>query len=125
VTHILAFNVIQVLRFSHVEFLRLLGNRVTSGWQLLNISTFTSGSPFSIYSGIQQTGYGSAGVDRPDQVGRPVLSTNRTVHEDYFGRGSENASFFAIPINVSGSTGPNQGRLGTLRARHLPWPLLP
>jgi hypothetical protein len=97
-----------------VEFLRPLGNRATSGWQLLNITTLTSGLPFSIYSGIQQTGYGSMGVDRPDQVGTPVLSTSRTVREDYFGRGPQNASFFAIPINVQDGTGPNQGRLGTL-----------
>jgi len=109
-----AFNIIEVLPLNRVEFLRPLGNRATSGWQLLNISTVTSGLPFSIYSGIQQTGYGSMGVDRPDQVGAPVLSTSRTVREDYFGRGSRNASFFAIPVNVPGGTGPNQGRLGTL-----------
>jgi hypothetical protein len=114
VTHILAFNIIQVLPFNRVELLRPLGHRVTSGWQLLNISTFTSGLPFSIYSGIQQTGYGSGGVDRPDQVGAPVLSTSRKVREDYFGRGPENPSFFAIPINVPGGTGPNHGVLGTL-----------
>jgi hypothetical protein len=114
VTHIVAFNIIEVLPLNRVEFLRPLGNRATSGWQLLNISTVTSGLPFSIYSGIQQTGYGSMGVDRPDQVGAPVLSTSRTVREDYFGRGSRNASFFAIPVNVPGGTGPNQGRLGTL-----------
>ena len=114
VTHILSFNIIQVLPFNRVEFLRPLGNRATTGWQLLNISTLTSGLPFSIYSGIQQAGNGSAGVDRPDQVGTPVLSTSRAVREDYFGGGSENPSFFAIPINVPGGTGPNQGRLGTL-----------
>ncbi len=33
---------------------------------------------------------------------------------DYFGRGADNASFFSIPINVAGGTGPNQGRFGTL-----------
>jgi hypothetical protein len=114
VTHNLALSVIQVLPFDHVEVLRWLGHRATSGWQLLNISTVTSGLPFTIYSGIEQTGYGSDGVDRPDQVGKPVLSTGRTVREDYFGRGPENASFFSIPIGVPGGTGPNQGRLGTL-----------
>jgi hypothetical protein len=36
------------------------------------------------------------------------------VREDYFGRGSNNASFFSIPINIPGGTGPNQGRFGTL-----------
>ena len=114
VPHILAFSIIQVLPFNRVNFLRPLGSRVTSGWQLLNISTLTSGLPFSIYSGIQQTGNGSYGVDRPDQVGKPLLSTSRTVREDYFGQGQANPSFFAIPIGVPGGTGPNQGRLGTL-----------
>ena len=33
---------------------------------------------------------------------------------DYFGRGASNASFFNIPINVPGGTGPNHGRFGTL-----------
>jgi hypothetical protein len=36
------------------------------------------------------------------------------VREDYFGLGSNNASYFSIPINVTGGTGPNQGRFGTL-----------
>jgi hypothetical protein len=36
------------------------------------------------------------------------------VREDYFGRGPDNASFFSIPINVPGGTGPNHGRFGTL-----------
>jgi len=47
----------------------------SSGWELLSISTITSGSPFTIYSGIQQTGYGTMGADRPDQIGKPHLST--------------------------------------------------
>ena len=114
VTHILAFSAIQVLPFNHVGFLRLLGSHLTSGWQFLNITTLTSGSPFTVYSGIQQSGFGTSGADRPDQVGIPVLSTGRTVREDYFGRGAHNASFFNIPIGLPGGTGPNQGRLGTL-----------
>ena len=48
----------------------------------------------------------------------PVLSvplpTSRKVREDYFGLGSDNTSYFYIPINVPGGTGPNQGRFGTL-----------
>ena len=34
---------------------------------LLSISTITSGSPFTVYSGIQQTGAGTIGADRPDE----------------------------------------------------------
>lgn len=54
------------------------------------------------------------GTDRPDQVGTPVLSTSRTVREDYFGRGANDASFFSIPIGVPGGTGTNGGVFGTL-----------
>ena len=51
---------------------------------------------------------------RPDQVGLPNLSTSHAVATDYFGLGAGNASYFSIPINVAGGTGPNQGRFGTL-----------
>jgi len=73
-----------------------------------------TGLPFTVYSGIQQTGAGAGGADRPDQIGRPSFSTSRTVREDYFGRSANNAAFFSIPINVAGGTGPNQGVFGTL-----------
>jgi len=36
------------------------------------------------------------------------------MREDYFGQGANNPSFFSIPLDVPGGTGPNQGRLGTL-----------
>jgi hypothetical protein len=91
--------------------------RWSSGWELLSISSISSGAPFTVYSGIQQTGYGTMGADRPDQVAKPNLSTAHSstrAREDYFGRGGENASFFSIPIGVPGGTGPNLGRFGTL-----------
>jgi hypothetical protein len=91
-----------------------LGKTLTAGWQVLGIGTLLSGSPFTIYSGIQQTGAGSMGTDRPDQIGTPVLSTSRKVREDYFGLGANNASFFSIPIDVAGGTGPNSGVFGAL-----------
>jgi hypothetical protein len=87
---------------------------LVSGWQLFGLGTLTSGSPFTIYSGVQQTGAGSNQADRPDQIGKPVLSTGRTVREDYFGLSAANASFFSIPIGVPGGTGPNRGRFGSL-----------
>jgi hypothetical protein len=93
---------------------RRAGRAFATGWQILNISTLTSGSPFSVFSGIQQTGFGAGGGDEPDQIGVPAFSTRRKVREDYFGLGASNGSFFSIPINVPGGTGPNQGRFGTL-----------
>jgi len=90
---------------------------LTAGWELLSISTISSGSPFTVYSGIQQTGYGTMGADRPDPLTKPELSTAHSVtrrREDYFGRGPNNASFFSIPIGLPGGSGPNSGRFGTL-----------
>ncbi len=114
VTHAFSLSAIQQLPLQRVPGLRALGKRASNGWQLLGMASLASGSPFTVYSGIQQTAAGSNGADRPDQVGTPVLSTSRTVREDYFGLGASNASYFSIPINVPGGTGPNQGRFGTL-----------
>jgi hypothetical protein len=94
--------------------LRPLGRVITSGWELLSISSISSGAPFTVYSGVQQTAAGTAGSDRPDQVGIPQLSTSRKIREDYFGLGANNASYFSIPIDVPGGSGPNDGRFGTL-----------
>ncbi len=113
-THSFTLSVIQVLPFDHVGFLRPLGRTLTRGWQFLNITTLTSGAPFTVYSGVQQTGVGAGGADRPDLVEQPHFSTSGAVREDYFGRGTDNASFFSIPINVPGGTGPNHGRFGRL-----------
>lgn len=114
VRHTLAMNAIQDLPFEKIRLLRALPKRVRDGWQLLSVVTITSGSPFTIYSGVQQTGVGANGVDRPDQIGSPILSTARTVREDYFGLGANNASYFSIPINRAGGTGPNSGHFGSL-----------
>jgi hypothetical protein len=114
VTHVFAASVIQVLPLDRVAFLRPLGRTFTKGWQFLNITTLTTGSPFTVYSGMQQTGFGLGGGDRPDLVSMPHLSTSRAIRDDYFGLGADNRSFFNIPIDVPGGTGPNQGRFGTL-----------
>jgi hypothetical protein len=111
---VFAASVIQLLPLDHVNFLRPLGTTVTKGWQFLNVTTLMTGSPFSVYSGVQQTGAGSGGADRPDLVSQPRFSTSRAVRQDYFGRGTNNSTYFSIPINLPGGTGPNQGRFGTL-----------
>jgi hypothetical protein len=97
-----------------VSFLRSAPRLLIDGWQFLDITTFTTGSPFTVYSGVQQTGAGASGADRPDLVATPKLSTSGTNAADYFGRGADNASFFSIPINLPGGTGPSQGYFGTL-----------
>jgi len=114
VRHVFSLSLIQALPLDHVNFLRPLGASLTKGWQFLNITTLTSGPPFTVYSGIQQTGAGAGGTDRPDLVTMPDFSTSRATREDYFGRGANNSSFFYIPIDVPGGSGPNQGRFGKL-----------
>ncbi len=114
VAHGFGLSVAQDMHLESVNFLRPISKKVTDGWELLSISSMSTGSPFTIFSGVQQTGAGSNGVDRPDQIAQPHLSTSRKVREDYFGQGTNNAAFFYIPIHVPGGTGRNQGRFGTL-----------
>jgi hypothetical protein len=113
ITHSFSFSAIQELRLERTP-LRVLGKRAAGGWQLIGMGTMMTGAPFTVYSGIQQTGVGSNGADRPDQIGSPTLSTSRAVREDYFGLGANNASYFSIPLGTAGGTGPNHGRFGTL-----------
>jgi hypothetical protein len=114
VTNGFAMSLAQDLHGEQIGFLRPISRKVTGGWELLSISSISGGSPFTIFSGVQQTGYGSNGVDRPDQTGKPNLSTARKVREDYFGLGADNPSYFSIPVGIAGGSGPNQGRFGTL-----------
>jgi hypothetical protein len=115
VTNGFSLSVAQDLHLDKAQFLRPLSKKVTAGWELLSISSISSGSPFTVYSGEQQTGAGSNGVDRPNQIATPHLSTARADRQDYFGEGANNAAgFFSIPIHVAGGTGPNQGVFGTL-----------
>jgi hypothetical protein len=114
VTHVFSVSVFQALPFDKVSFLHPVSHYVTGGWQLLNITSILSGPPFTVYSGIQQTSAGDGGTDRPDLLMMPNFSTSRTRREDYFGLGNNNTSFFFVPVNVPGGTGPNQGRFGTL-----------
>jgi hypothetical protein len=110
----LTITAIQDLHMERWPLLRPLWPKVTGGWQLLNVSTVASGAPFTVYSGVQQTGAGSNGTDRPDQIATPTLSTGRSIREDYFGRGAANSAFFSVPVGVPGGTGPNSGVFGSL-----------
>jgi hypothetical protein len=117
VTHSFSISAAQMIHMEALSFLPASVHVLTAGWQLLSISSISSGAPFTVYSGIQQTGFGTNGADRPDQMGQPHLSTAQSGvrrREDYFGRGADNASFFSIPIGIPGGSGPNSGRFGTL-----------
>jgi len=115
VNHGFGLSLAQDLHMESAKYLGALPRAFTYGWELLSISSISSGAPFTVYSGIQQTGAGAMGVDRPDQIAAPHLSTARKNRQDYFGMGDANGStYFNIPVRVDGGTGPNAGRFGTL-----------
>jgi hypothetical protein len=115
VAHGFGLSVAQDMHIESISFLQGVSKKITDGWELLSISSISSGSPFTVYSGVQQTGAGSGGADRPDQIAKPHLSTARENRQDYFGNGASNGTdFFFTPTHVAGGTGPYQGRYGTL-----------
>jgi hypothetical protein len=115
VTHAFSVSAAQDLHLASAKFLNFIPKVITSGWEMLVMSSINTGSPFTVYSGIQQTGAGSNGVDRPDQIAKPQLSTARKDRADYFGHGGGNGpDYFSIPVFQPGGTGPNQGVFGTL-----------
>jgi hypothetical protein len=115
VNHGFGLSVAQDMHVESIGFLRGVSRKITDGWEMLSISSINSGLPFTVYSGVQQTGAGAGGADRPDQIAVPHLSTARAIRQDYFGDGLDNATnYFSIPTHVPGGTGPNEGRFGTL-----------
>ncbi len=110
VAHAMTFSLFQDLHADRAPLLNHLGKRAMGGWQLLAMGSLTTGLPFTIYSGTQQTGFGAGGADRPDQVATPVLSTGRTVREDYFGSDDGNVQFFRVPSGRIGTLGRNTFR---------------
>ncbi len=110
VTHGFGLSLAQDLHLESVNFLRPVSRKFTDGWEMLSISSISSGLPFTVYSGIQQTGAGSIGVDRPDQIATPHLSTARANRIDYFGAGPNNGpSYFSIPVLCAGRNGAEPG----------------
>jgi hypothetical protein len=97
VTHVFSLNLIQDLPLDRVDFLKPVSRFVTAGWQFLNITSLTSGPPFTVYSGMQQTAAGAGGTDRPDLASMPDFSTARTVREDYLAAARTTAPFSSFP----------------------------
>jgi len=111
VNHSFGLSLAQDLHLESASFLNAIPRKFTYGWELLSISSISSGAPFTVYSGQQQTGAGSDGVDRPDQIAKPKLSTARTDRQDYFGMGLDNAAtYFSTPEGRFGTLGRNTFR---------------
>ena len=114
-TNSFSLSLAQDLHLESARFLDGISKKATYGWELLSISSMSSGSPFTVFSGVQQTGAGNNGVDRPNQIAVPHLSTARANRQDYFGQGdvngqNHNGDFFSIPQGSFGTLGRNSFR---------------
>jgi carboxypeptidase family protein/TonB-dependent receptor-like protein len=75
---------------------------IAGGWQLNSIVTLQSGTPFTALSGVD-TSLDGVGGDRPNLIGDPELSSDRT-------KGERIASYF----NISAFQQPSLGTFGTV-----------
>jgi len=101
----------QNLPFDRIHFLEPLGKRVTSGWQLLNITTLTSGSPFHGIFGNTTDGR-RCGRDRSSRFGYDAGFFHEPGGPRRLFRARLRQCFvFSIPIKIPGGTGPNQRSL--------------
>ena len=122
VTNGFGLSLAQDLHVDSVQFLQPVSKKVTRGWELLSISSVSSGSPFTVYSGIQQTGAGSNGVDRPNQIATPHLSTSRAVREDYFGHAQQRIRLLFYPHSPLRRYGTQSGLFRSDGPEHVPRP---
>jgi len=94
VTHVFTVSAIQSVPLEKIKFLRRVEQEIDCRMAASEYHDLDERSPFSVFSGVQQTGVGLGGADRPDQVAKPDALTSRTIREDYFGRGADNGSSF-------------------------------
>lgn len=104
------YNAAQIFRLSLVydvpEFhlhrlLDLLGN----GWELSDITSVSSGYPFTVYSGADNS-LSANGSDRPDLIGNPQLSSGRS-RQAKVAQFFNTAAFVPNPAGQFGTVGRN------------------
>lgn len=78
---------------------------VFGGWELGGLVTVQTGNPVGILSGADNSRTG-VGFDRPNVVGNPVLSANRT-RAERIDRFFDTTAFVANPIGTLGNSGRN------------------
>ena len=82
----------------------LLGKEVLSDWQLNGITTLSTGSPFTVTSGVDSN-LDSVQTDRPNTIANPVLSGSRS-RTDKINEFFNTAAFAQLPGGVPyGNTG--------------------
>jgi hypothetical protein len=80
-----------------VNHFGFLGHQVLSNWQLNGITTFSTGQPFTVFSGIDSNLDGIS-TDRPNAIANPVLkglSRSQKIREQF-----NTSAFVAVPAGV-------------------------
>jgi hypothetical protein len=92
----------------HTRFNGLAG-KITNGWQITSVSTWQGGTPFTIFSGLDNS-FSGIGQDRANlvapKVGNAVLSTSRS-HSQMVNQYFNTSGFGPNPIGTFGNTGKN------------------
>jgi Carboxypeptidase regulatory-like domain/TonB-dependent Receptor Plug Domain len=86
------------------------GKEVLDGWQINGITTFSTGSPFNILSGVD-TNLDGIATDRPDRVGNPSLGSGRSRSQkiaEFF----NTAAFVVPPSNTPYGNSPRNPLVG-------------
>ncbi len=92
----------------HVNRYGFLGREVISDWQLNGITTLSTGTPFTVTSGIDSN-LDSVLTDRPNTVANPVMPGGRSRQQkiqEFFNTAAF-AQLPANPVNPYGNTGRN------------------
>jgi hypothetical protein len=105
------FNRPQVFSFSGLWELPInpsyrLTHALVGGWQLSSIVSLTSGEPFSVYSGVDNSRSG-VGNDRADLIGNPYLSGGRS-RTAKVAEWLNPAAFDVNALGTFGNTGRNR-----------------
>jgi len=86
-----------------------LAGRVTNGWQVTSVTTWQGGTPFTIFSGLDNS-FSGIGADRANLVApklvNAVLSTSRP-HSQMVSQYFNTSAFGPNPIGTFGNTGKN------------------
>jgi hypothetical protein len=83
-----------------------IGDAVLNGWALTGFSTWRSGFPFSITSGVDNS-FSGVGADRADYVGGPAALDSGRPHGQMIARYFNTAVFVPNAIGTFGNSGKN------------------
>ena len=99
------FNLSFVWETPRIASLGFVGKQVLGNWQVNGIARYTTGRPYTVTSGIDSNLDGNNN-DRPDLIGVPQLSTDRSKNQK-LARYFDPTAFRAAGTGLDGTAGRN------------------